>query len=220
MLEHEQLEHIQNKLKKALTEKRYRHTIGVQYTSVALAMCYEEDLQKAALAGLLHDCAKCLKTEEMLKECHRYDVVCSKTEKEQTQLIHAKLGAVYAKEKYGIQDPQILSAIRWHTTGKEDMSLLEKIVFTADYIEPHRKMLPVLPKIRRLAFTDLDEAVYSILDATLDYLQEDSKSQDIEEHSMQAFAYYKKLHDDKMHRNKFVPSGRARGKYDVGRYLP
>lgn len=196
MLDQEELHEIQKKLKKHITEKRFLHTRGVQYTAVMLAMRYEADLQKAALAGLLHDCAKCLDDDKMKKECKKYDIACSETEKKLPYLLHAKLGACYAKEKYGIKDKEILSAIRYHTTGRADMTLLEKIIFTADYIEPHRKMLEQLPAIRKMAFIDLDQAVYMILDSTLNYLKEGKekkeKKKDIDEHTLQAYEYYKK----------------------------
>ncbi|MFQ9209852.1 MAG: bis(5'-nucleosyl)-tetraphosphatase (symmetrical) YqeK [Clostridium fessum] len=80
-------------------------------------------------------------------------------------MIHAKLGAWMAEHKYGITDPEVLSAIACHTTGKPAMSLLDKILYVADYIEPRRDKAPNLPKLRRLAFEDLDEALYQILDA-------------------------------------------------------
>lgn len=198
MLNQTELETIQKKLKKHMGEKRYRHTIGVQYTAVMLAMRYEEELQKAALAGLLHDCAKCLDDEKMWKECKYYQIECTPTEKRQPYLLHGKLGACYAREKYGVSDEGILSAIRYHTTGRAEMTLLEKIIFTADYIEPYRKMLPVLPAIRKMAFVDLDEAVYMILESTLSYLRESEdqkkKRKEIEEHTLQAYEFYKQKH--------------------------
>lgn len=201
MLEHTQLEEIQKKLQKRMGAKRYRHTIGVQYTAVMLAMRYEIDLQQAALAGLLHDCAKYLEEEEMQRECERYHISCSSVEKKQPYLLHAKLGAYYARKKYNIRDEEILSAIRYHTTGRQEMTLLEKIIFTADYMEPHRKPLPVLPTIRKTAFEDIDEAVYLILQSTIDYLQKShtqkKKKKEIEEHTLQAFQYYKKIHQQK-----------------------
>lgn len=198
MLNHIQLEEIQKKLQKHMGAKRYRHTIGVQYTAVMLAMRYGVDLQQAALAGLLHDCAKYLEEQEILKECEKHHIAYSSTEKRQPYLLHAKLGAFYAKKKYGIKDEEILSAIRYHTTGRPDMSLLEKIVFTADYIEPHRRMISALPAIRMTAFEDLDEAVYLILKSTLDYLLNHGsarkKKREVEEHTMHAYEYYKEIH--------------------------
>ena len=201
MLDYTQIENIQKKLQKHMGSKRYRHTIGVQYTCVSLAMRYGLDLNQSALAGLLHDCAKYLDDKEMLRECEKHGISCNPTEKSQAYLLHAKLGAFYAKTKYGIEDKEILSAIRYHTTGRAQMTLLEKIVFTADYIEPHRKMLPVLPAIRQMAFEDMDEAVYMILKSTIEYLEQDKgekkKKKEIESHTLEAYEYYKKLHDNK-----------------------
>lgn len=198
MLDHTILEDIQKRLKKHLKHKRYRHTIGVQYTAASLAMSHGCDLQQAALAGLLHDCAKYLSGEELRKECDRHGISCSDVEKRQPELLHAKLGAYYARKKYDVRDEEVLSAIRYHTTGRPEMTLLEKIIFTADYIEPHRKMLPVLPEIRKMAYQDLDEAVYLILKSTLQYLQEGDqtgkKEREVEEHSLQAYQYYQEIH--------------------------
>ena len=87
-------------------------------------------------------------------------------------MLHGRVGAWLAGHRYGVEDPEILSAIEWHTTGKPDMTLLEKIVFTADYIEPGRDQAPNLAWLRQLAFTDIDQAVCEILKQTLDYLRD------------------------------------------------
>jgi nicotinate-nucleotide adenylyltransferase len=199
MLEYEELEKIKKKLKKHMTAKRYRHTIGVSYTAVSLAMRYGADLQQAAVAGLLHDCAKCMEEKEILQECDKYHISYNSTEAKQPYLLHAKLGAFYAAKKYKISQEEICSAIRYHTTGRPDMSLLEKIVFTADFIEPYRKKLPVLPKIRQTAFLDLDEAVYEILQSTIEYLsrEEPRTKKEIEKHTLEAYHYYRELHQER-----------------------
>ena len=111
-------------------------------------------------------------------------------------LLHAKLGAYLAEEKYGIKDPEILSAITYHTTGKPEMSVLEKIVYIADYIEPGRFKAPNLAKIRKLAFQDLDECMYEILKDTLIYLEENPK--DVDSATKDAFVYYKDLHMERL----------------------
>ena len=85
-------------------------------------------------------------------------------------MLHAKLGAFLARKKYDIEDEEILNAIRWHTTGRPEMTLLDKIVYIADYIEPKRDKAPHLPMIRQKAFVDLDEALVMILRDTLGYL--------------------------------------------------
>lgn len=177
---------------KEMTEKRFYHTLGVEAVSFSLAIQYNYDSDKATLAGLLHDCAKCLPDEELLMQCETYNLPISDVERRNPYLLHGKLGAYYAKHKYGILDEDILSAITYHTTGKENMNLLEKIVFTADYIEPNRskKRIPDLDDIRKLAFTDIDKAVYQILANTLNYL--DTGTKEIDQLTVTAYEYYKK----------------------------
>ena len=124
---------------------RFIHTMEVASTAANLAMCYGEDPAKAELAGLLHDCAKCMSLNKMLKICEKSGVPLSDIEKTSGSLLHSKAGAVLAACKYGVEDEDILNAIRYHTTGRPGMSLLEKIVFVADYIEPGRDSAPNLP---------------------------------------------------------------------------
>lgn len=182
---------IKKALSKQLDAKRYEHTIGVAYTAASLAMRYGADIEKAYLAGLLHDCAKCIETDEKIALCKKYKVKLTPFEVENPFLIHAKLGSCLAEKKYGIEDPEILSAIRYHTTGKPDMSLMEKIVFSADYIEPGRKIIPGLEEIRKIIFIDFDQAVCMILEGTIRHLK--NKEQPIDELSKEAYEYYCKL---------------------------
>lgn len=169
---------IKKYLKKQLTKDRYQHTLGVAYTATAMAMKYNPDttnsdfIKKAELAGLLHDCAKCMSNEKKLKICKKYHISYSEFEAENAYLLHGKVGAYIAKSKFGIKDDDILQAITWHTTGRPNMSLLEKIVFIADYIEPMRKPIPELDLIRQLAFDDIDKAMEKILSNTLMFLEE------------------------------------------------
>ena len=157
-------------LKKEMDDSRFEHTLGVMYTCAALAMRYEYDLEKAMLAGLLHDCAKCMPNAKKLKMAEKHHLEISSLERKNPFMLHAKLGAFLAKKKYDIEDEEILNAIRWHTTGRPDMTLLDKIVYVSDYIEPRRDKAPNLPKIRQLAFMDLDQALIKILEDTLGYL--------------------------------------------------
>ena len=163
-------EEIRKDLKNLLSEKRFEHTLGVEYTSACLAMRYGADMEKARMAGLLHDCAKYLSAEDKIAYSKRYGMPISKYEKKNPELLHAKLGACFANVKYGIADPEILSAITWHTTGKPDMSLLDKIVYVADYLEPNRNQAPNLAEVRELAFKDLDECLCQILEDSIKYL--------------------------------------------------
>ena len=176
------------RLKKKLTDKRFVHSIGVEYTAANLAFVHGADVRKARIAGLLHDCAKCIPTEEKLKKCIKNGIPYSKSEEENPDLLHGKLGAFYAKEKYGIDDSEILSAITWHTTGHPGMSLLDKIIFVADYIEPNRRMIKDLPEIRKEAFQDLDKCVIHILKNTLEYLKE--KDFAIDETTEETYYFY------------------------------
>lgn len=180
------------KLQKELTKKRYTHTLGVSYTAASLAMRYGYDVKKAQVAGLLHDCAKCNTDEKMLEKCKKNNIVITDVEKRNPYLLHAKLGACFAKKKYGIEEEEILSAITYHTTGKPDMSELEKIVFISDYIEPNRKEIWGLPQIRKMAFENMDEAVFMILDHTLSYLKEQGEKKEIDLMTEEAFEYYKR----------------------------
>ncbi len=158
-------------MEKAQDAKRFAHTLGVEFTAAALAMKYQADVTDAQIAGLLHDCAKCLTDEKRVSICEKHRIPMTDIERRNPFLLHAKVGEYLAREKYGITNPDILNAIRFHTTGRENMSLLERIVFVADYIEPGRRQAPNLTEIRQLAFTDLDAAMLKILEDTLSYLK-------------------------------------------------
>jgi len=158
-------------MKEVQSGKRYEHTLGVEYTAAALAMRYECDIEKARVAGVLHDCAKCLEDEKILSLCKKNGIQMSELERRNPYLLHAKLGAYLAREKYGVEDEDCLNAIKNHTTGRPGMSLLEKIIYIADYIEPGRKQAPNLSEIRKMAFVNLDAAMCRILEDTLAYLQ-------------------------------------------------
>ena len=129
---------IRKRLKKELDKGRYEHTKGVMYTAGCMAMAYETSIEQAMLAGLLHDCAKCIPDDEKLQICEEHDIPINAIEYESPFLLHAKLGAYLAETVYEVKDPKILHAIKVHTTGAPDMSTLDKIIYIADYIEPGR----------------------------------------------------------------------------------
>lgn len=187
------LPEIQKVLKKQLDRARFQHTLGVTYTAAAMAMVHGGNLQEAQAAGLLHDCAKCIPNKKKIKLCKKYGIEISDHEERNPFMLHTKLGAFIAGEEFRIQNPVILSSILWHTTGKPDMCLLEKIIYIADYIEPGRKQAPNLERIRKMAFADLDECMYLILKDSLAYLQ--SAQKEIDNMSVQAFEYYRELHE-------------------------
>lgn len=189
-----ELAEIRKKLKKELDKDRYEHTKGVMYTAGCLAMAHEYSIEKAMLAGLLHDCAKCVPNEEKVKLCREHQVIVSKVELENQYLLHAKAGAILAEQKYEVTDPLILHAIKVHTTGEPDMNILDKIIFIADYIEPKRNIAPHLELIRKLAFQDLDQCMAEILYDTLYYLKDRKGS--IDPATELTYEFYKQYQED------------------------
>lgn len=179
---------IQMQLKEELDEKRYEHTIGVMYTAASLAMRYGVMMHQAILAGLLHDCAKAIPNDEELELCKKYGIIVSDVERENPSLLHAKLGAYIAREKYGVMDDEVLHAIYVHTTGEPGMSTLDKILFVADYIEPNRDSQPNLEYVRKIAFWDLNQAMEGILYDTLEYLKKSDKQ--IDSMTQKTYEYY------------------------------
>ncbi|MFA9375658.1 MAG: bis(5'-nucleosyl)-tetraphosphatase (symmetrical) YqeK [Lachnotalea sp.] len=185
------LERYQKRLKTKLDKERYEHTIGVMYTAGALAMRYEYDVQTAMLAGLLHDCAKCIPNDKKIALCEKNNINITDLERTNPFLLHAKLGAFLAMHKYRIRDKEIISSILNHTTGKPNMELLDKIIFIADYIEPRRDKAQHLEERRHMAFVNIDQAMFGILSDTLDYLEE--KQAAIDPITEKAYEYYKQL---------------------------
>lgn len=162
---------------------------GVMYTSAALAMRYQANLEQALLAGLLHDCAKCIPNSEKIQICREERLAVSEVEEANPSLLHAKLGAFFARKQYCVSDTEVLDAIKSHTTGRPGMSLLEKIVYIADYIEPGRKELPNMKDVRQMAFEDIDKCLYKILEDSLVYLN--SRGIPIDPMTEQTYLYYK-----------------------------
>ncbi|MBO4457665.1 MAG: bis(5'-nucleosyl)-tetraphosphatase (symmetrical) YqeK [Butyrivibrio sp.] len=183
---------IRKKLETELKPDRFDHTLGVAYTSASMAMVHGADVEKALIAGLLHDCAKCLSHEEQLEICEKNNIKLSDVERRNHSLLHAKAGIYIARTKYDIYDTEILDAIRYHTTGREDMSLLEKIVYIADFIEPNRKPLKDMDIIRKEAFTDIDRCLAHILHNSVLYLRTIGKECD--ETTTNAYEFYKKYY--------------------------
>lgn len=152
--------------------KRIRHIRGTETAAVRLAERWGADVEKARRAAILHDCTKYLSGEEQLRLCRKYDVELDELEKSAVKLLHAKTGAWLARELYGVDD-EIFSAIYWHTTGKADMSLLEKVIYLADYMEPGRDF-PGVEKLRVLAEHDLDAAVLMGFEMSVEEMRERS----------------------------------------------
>jgi len=181
---------LRKELEKELKPDRFDHTMGVAYTAANMAFVYGADVEKALIAGFLHDCAKCMSHEDQIKVCEKNNIEITDVERRNHSLLHAKVGMYLARTKYDIYDTDILNAIRWHTTGRENMSLLEKIIYIADFIEPNRKPLENLPKIRKEAFEDIDKCLAHILHDSVIYLQTIGKETD--DATMEAYEFYKK----------------------------
>ncbi|MBR6271434.1 MAG: nicotinate-nucleotide adenylyltransferase [Lachnospiraceae bacterium] len=161
---------IKYSLKYLLKPLRYKHSLGVAETSEKLAVRHGyQDQKKAYLAGLLHDCGKPFADA----------------------LSHAAVGAGVARRHFGIDDEEVLSAIRCHTIGREGMSLLDKIVFVADLIEPGRSGFPEIESIRKAAFEDIDRALLMCMESTRNYLKSQGRS--IDEESVKVYTYYRNL---------------------------
>lgn len=182
------IDKIKKKLQHHLDRERYEHTLGVMYTAAAMAMVYGTDMNQALIAGLLHDCAKCITSEKKIHLCEKYELPISSAERQNPGLLHSKLGAYLAESKYGIEDKEVLDAICYHTTGRPNMTLLDKIIYIADYIEPNRFQAPNLDEVRRLAFVDIDACLYMILKDSLSYLE--TKNEVVDPMTEKTFQYY------------------------------
>lgn len=153
---------------KQLTEKRYKHTLGVTETAIYLANKYHVDEKKAELAAIFHDYAKFRPLDEMRKIIieQKFD---SRLLHFNPELWHAPVGAYLTQYEVGINDPEILDSIRYHTSGRKNMSMLEKVIYIADYIEPGRQF-PGVEEARDLAEKNLDEALLFSVRNTIQFL--------------------------------------------------
>lgn len=181
-----ELSWLREKVMLHLSEHRLAHVAGCEAEAVRLAQHYGEDPELAAEAAILHDITKKMRREEQLLLCDKYGIICDKAQLENEKLLHALTGAALSKALFGVSEA-VSEAIRWHTTGKPDMSLLEKIIYLADYIEPTRDF-DGLDKLRELAYEDIDEAMILGLEMGLEEL----KRSDIEPHphSVEALDWY------------------------------
>jgi len=160
---------IKLKLKEMLSEERLEHSVNTSKVARKLAMKYDYDADKAEIAGLLHDCAKDLDYKTLEKIVLEYNIELDEIVRKIPKLLHPLAGAVIAKKEFNIQDAIILKAIKAHSTGAAQMSLLDKIIYLSDKIEPLRNMNGV-EELRKMAEMDLDRAVLMALDMGLLYL--------------------------------------------------
>lgn len=162
---------IEGIVKSRLGEKRFRHTLGVAEKAVELALRYGADSDKAYIAALLHDLAKPMDHSSMLMIAADSGIIFDNETLESADLLHGAIGAIVSEKEIGLSDTDILTAIRYHTTGRPGMTVLEKVIFLADFIEPGRSF-PGLDEIRRLSTVDLDEAVLAALESTIEHLNQ------------------------------------------------
>ena len=178
---------LREKVLEHLDEHRVAHVAGCESEAVRLAMHWGEDPELAAEAGILHDITKSLSYDEQLQLCEKYGIINDNSELEAPKLLHAKTGAAMARELFGVSDT-VYEAIRWHTTGKPDMSLFEKILYLADYIEPTRDFEGI-DELRELAFSDLDGAMALGLGMTIDEIRRSGREPYVD--TLDAYAWYK-----------------------------
>lgn len=155
-----------SKLKNSLSSEKFTHSLNVMKETVELAEHYQVDRDLAVVAGLLHDCAKCIPNEEMLRLCSEFNILTDEITSRHPELLHGPVGAAIAKRDYGVTDDRILQSIEVHTTGTINMTMLQKIVFIADLIEPDRSYKGV-EKIREKVLVDLDDALILAIDSTI-----------------------------------------------------
>lgn len=179
-------------LKTNLMEKRYIHTLGVAETAKKLAKLNGISEEKAEIAGLAHDIAKNISKEKMKEIIKENNIVLSKIEEVSANLWHSIIAPIEAKSRFKIEDEEILDSIRWHTTGKENMSILTKIIYIADMIEPNRNFEGV-EELRKVTFENLDRGVFSGLTSSIKVLL--TQNLLIDENTMRARNYF--LYDKK-----------------------
>lgn len=176
-----------------LKPRRIPHVAGCEQEAVALARRWGADEEAAAEAAILHDCTKKATREEQLELCAHYGIVPDEIEAASEKLMHSKTGAAVAETEFGC-DSAVVEAIRWHTTGKAGMTLLEKIIYMADYIEPNRDFEGV-DALRALAYEDLDRAMLLGLDMSLEDIQ--AQGNPVHKNTLAARAWFSELVKEK-----------------------
>ena len=167
------IEKIKEAVKNSLSEYRYKHSLMVAEESKNLAKYYNYDEDKAYLTGLIHDIAKEFTAEENQEIIKKYNLSQSLMDEELKEIIHADIGAIVVKERYNV-DEEISNAIKFHTIGNINMSLLDKIVFVADKIAREKKS-PMIEEASKVAYQDLDRAILIILESQKQRLESKGK---------------------------------------------
>lgn len=164
------IKEMQALLQTSLKPRRFEHSLGVMDTAVILAKRFGVDEQQAAIAGLLHDCAREFETKDLIAESEKRHLYITDIDRQLPILMHAPLGTAIAKEKYDVHDTAVLKAIASHTVGGAYMSKLDKVIYLADMIEPHRSF-DGLEELRHAAATeDLDSAMIRAFDQSIKFI--------------------------------------------------
>lgn len=163
------IDDIKNRLRTMLSQKRFAHSIHVMEASRMLAEKYGEDMGKAGLAGLIHDCAKDLDKSSTFALCKKYGIIVDSIMKRQPEILHGMVGAFLAGDLFEVDSRDVLDAVSNHTMGRENMDRLSSIVFVADYIEAGRNYEGV-DEIRKAAESSLEEAIVAGVDNTIGYI--------------------------------------------------
>ncbi len=154
---------------KDIGKKRYSHSLNVMEMALKLSEIYNADNEKVKIAAKFHDCGKIRDKTKLLEMAGEFDIILDQCMEHNIELIHGPLGAKIAKERYKIRDKEVLNAIKYHTTARENMTLLDKIIYISDYIEPGRKF-PGVEEVRELAFKDIDKSIIMAMDKTINFL--------------------------------------------------
>ncbi|MCM2531578.1 bis(5'-nucleosyl)-tetraphosphatase (symmetrical) YqeK [Neobacillus pocheonensis] len=161
-------------VKEQLTEHRYQHTLGVMETAIKLAEQYGADVEKGEIAAIFHDYAKFRPKEEMKKIIKEQGFSKDLLEFN-GELWHAPVGAYLVEREVGITDQEVLDAIRYHTSGRTEMTLLDKVVYLADYIEPGRHF-PGVEEVREIAKESLEKALIKAIQNTILFLMKKNQT--------------------------------------------
>jgi predicted HD superfamily hydrolase involved in NAD metabolism len=160
---------IEKYLKSKLTPERYTHVLSVRELALDLAKRYGADLRKVNLAVLLHDCAKWMRTSEQYEAAANHEIQLDEIERHNPSLLHALIGAEFAVSHFDVDNPEILNAIRLHTTGATGMTLIDKILYVADFAEPKRNYAEA-HSVREIAYQNLNEAVFEVSRYKIEHL--------------------------------------------------
>lgn len=201
--------HVLDWMANQVPESRIAHVLRVEEMAIALAQHHQLDLEKAALAGLMHDLAKYFKPSQLLALANAEGLMVDPVAQANPHLLHADVSALVARDEFGVRDPDVLAAIADHTLGRPDMGSLSCIVFLADTLEPGRGHSEELQTLRQMSQQNLTRAVWMTCDYTLRYLLDTSRL--IHPRAMETRNSF--LHRDRWHAE--LPEGQATSPYSL-----